>query len=93
MFFARRVYLLDSHRKRIPVIIIIFTVLAFGGGIVRLFRMLTTTFDQIMQREFKILNIFESGFAAVSDIVATIAMCFKFVETAMDTRRSDASAF
>ncbi|TDL15246.1 hypothetical protein BD410DRAFT_125301 [Rickenella mellea] len=76
MFFARRVYLLDSHRKRIPVIIVI-----------RLFRMLTTTFDQIMQREFKILNIFESGFAAVSDIVATIAMCFRFVETAMDTRR------
>ncbi|TDL16585.1 hypothetical protein BD410DRAFT_795240 [Rickenella mellea] len=92
LFFSRRVYLLDSSRLRISVIVTISALLALGGGITRIIVMLAPPPDATAQGIFNITNTFENGFAAVSDIVATIAMCFKFVETAMDTRRWDPSA-
>ncbi|TDL15240.1 hypothetical protein BD410DRAFT_796569 [Rickenella mellea] len=87
MFFAHRVYLLHPSRPPIPVIIVIFAMIALGGGITRITLSLTTSSDAISAARVKVANLLENGFAAVGDTVATIAMCLKFVESALDTRR------
>ncbi|TDL18544.1 hypothetical protein BD410DRAFT_793087 [Rickenella mellea] len=88
IFFAHRVYIFGSNRPVIPTIIVIFALVGFVAGLNRVTFGLTSAMDMIETRTFKILNVFEIGFAAMSDIVATVAMCFLLVEFAMDTRRA-----
>ncbi|TDL15242.1 hypothetical protein BD410DRAFT_796572 [Rickenella mellea] len=87
LFFAHRVYILGSYRRIIPIIIALFALIGLVGGLTRVIFELTNSFGVIVTRKFKIVNGFENGFAAMSDVVATIAMCIHFVESAMDTRR------
>ncbi|TDL15179.1 hypothetical protein BD410DRAFT_796639 [Rickenella mellea] len=44
-------------------------------------------YHEVLKPVFKIMATCEGGFAAMSDIVATTAMCFTFVESVMYTRR------
>ncbi|TDL21748.1 hypothetical protein BD410DRAFT_828964 [Rickenella mellea] len=87
MFYAHRVCILGSNRRTTPIIIFIFALFSFVGGLARVIFQSTNPLGVLVTRKFKIVNGFENGFAALSDIVATIAMCFHFVETAMVSNR------
>ncbi|TDL15244.1 hypothetical protein BD410DRAFT_125210 [Rickenella mellea] len=76
MFFARRVYIVDSNQRTIPVFIV-----------TRIVFMATGSYTELIFPKVKVVTVSENGFAAMSDIIATVAMCYKLVEASVDPRR------
>ncbi|TDL21744.1 hypothetical protein BD410DRAFT_789508 [Rickenella mellea] len=87
MFYIHRVYILGYNRRTTPITIFTFALLSFVAGLARVGLQSTNTLSIIATRKFKIVNGFENGFAALSDVVATVAMCCHFFETAMVSSR------
>ncbi|TDL15239.1 hypothetical protein BD410DRAFT_845367 [Rickenella mellea] len=75
LFFAYRVYLVGGRKLRIvPILVVAFALLGWGSGIARVILMVVTPMSQMVSTKMKVVNTLEGGFAAVSDIIATVAM-------------------
>ncbi|TDL17987.1 hypothetical protein BD410DRAFT_901060 [Rickenella mellea] len=81
LFFARRIYLVTNGRWMIPAIIAILGFLAIAAGICRILFVVVTL--DVQSTRLKIATTSEGIFAATSDFVATAAMCFKCVDSAV----------
>ncbi|TDL16584.1 hypothetical protein BD410DRAFT_795238 [Rickenella mellea] len=80
MFFARRVYIVDSNKRTIPAFIVTYRT-------ARIVFMATGSYTELIFPKVKVVTVSENGFAAMSDIIATVAMCYKLVEASVDPRR------
>ncbi|TDL16583.1 hypothetical protein BD410DRAFT_619315 [Rickenella mellea] len=87
MFFARQVYIVDSKKRTTSAVIVIFSVLAISAGLVRIVLMATSSSMEPHFTKVMATTLSENGCAAMSDIVATVAMCYKLVEASVDSQK------
>ncbi|TDL16501.1 hypothetical protein BD410DRAFT_795248, partial [Rickenella mellea] len=55
--------------------------------VTRVILMVVTPMSQMVSTKMKVVNTLEGGFAAVSDIIATVAMVVMFADSALHTKR------
>ncbi|TDL28974.1 hypothetical protein BD410DRAFT_255091 [Rickenella mellea] len=90
LFFAFRVYQVDQNKRISPALIVLFAFLAIAAGMTRVHFMAVSNFEELTKAKYKVANACEGAFSAISDVLATIAMCMTFVHTAMISKRLDA---
>ncbi|TDL20029.1 hypothetical protein BD410DRAFT_899817, partial [Rickenella mellea] len=90
LFFAVRIYRVDERKHIFPILVSVFAILAAAAGITKaVFIQVIQSFVSLQDIKYVAAVVSEGSLATVGDILATIAMCTKFVRSTKNSSRLD----